>query len=158
MKTPDHIFFGLILVSIFFIGFWAGEKGIKETEKIVYRIDTIVRWDTVKEVVEKPVCRYIVRYDTTFVYVYDSIEVPVYIPIERKEYRTERYHAVIEGYHPELISLTTYPETKYITRTETHTITKRKRLGIGIQAGYGITKQGFSPYVGIGVQYNLFSF
>jgi len=34
-----------------------------------------------------------------------------------------------------------------------------KRFGIGIQAGYGITKEiTLSPYIGIGLSYNLFRF
>lgn len=33
-----------------------------------------------------------------------------------------------------------------------------KRLGLGINAGYGMTKEGLSPYVGIGIQYNIIEF
>ena len=35
---------------------------------------------------------------------------------------------------------------------------KRPALSIGLQAGYGASKDGVSPYVGIGISYNLISF
>jgi hypothetical protein len=35
---------------------------------------------------------------------------------------------------------------------------KAKRFGIGIQAGYGLTGDRLAPYIGVGVQYNLFTF
>ena len=35
---------------------------------------------------------------------------------------------------------------------------KQKKWGIGVNAGYGITKSGLSPYIGLGVNYNLISF
>lgn len=37
-------------------------------------------------------------------------------------------------------------------------IPKQKRFGLGVNAGYGISKNGLSPYIGLGVNYNLFSF
>lgn len=35
---------------------------------------------------------------------------------------------------------------------------KQKKFGIGIHIGYGISKYGFNPYIGVGLNYNLFSF
>lgn len=35
---------------------------------------------------------------------------------------------------------------------------KRKKWGLGISAGYGANKNGLSPYIGLGVNYNLLSF
>jgi hypothetical protein len=32
---------------------------------------------------------------------------------------------------------------------------KKKPFSIGVQTGYGITKSGLSPYVGLGLQYNI---
>ena len=37
-------------------------------------------------------------------------------------------------------------------------IKTKDRFSVGLQAGYGFTTDGFSPYVGLGVQINLFSF
>lgn len=35
---------------------------------------------------------------------------------------------------------------------------KQKKWGLGINAGYGISKSGLSPYIGLGVNYNLINF
>lgn len=86
----------------------------------------------------------------------DSIQVE--LPIEQKRYTDSTYTAYISGYKPRLDSIFIYP------RQEVLTITKRakpKRWSIGIHAGYGATLKGepqFSPYIGIGVSYNLFQF
>jgi hypothetical protein len=32
---------------------------------------------------------------------------------------------------------------------------KKKPVNVGIQTGYGITKNGLSPYVGFGLQFNI---
>lgn len=37
-------------------------------------------------------------------------------------------------------------------------IPKQKRIGLGVNAGYGISKSGLSPYIGLGVNYNLLNF
>lgn len=35
---------------------------------------------------------------------------------------------------------------------------KQKRFGLGVNVGYGISKSGLSPYIGLGVNYNLINF
>jgi hypothetical protein len=37
-------------------------------------------------------------------------------------------------------------------------VPKPKKLGIGFQIGYGVTKQGLSPVISVGLNYNLFTF
>lgn len=74
----------------------------------------------------------------------DSIYIPV--PIERKEYRTEDYRAVISGWHPRLESMEVYRQTIISTP-------KAKRWGLGVQAGVGYP-HGW--YVGVGVSYDLY--
>ncbi|MDR2911320.1 MAG: hypothetical protein LBV47_08180, partial [Bacteroidales bacterium] len=77
---------------------------------------------------------------------------------EQKEYKTDDYRAVIEGYVANLLSMEVYPETQIITKTKTVTVTKKNQWGVGIQAGYGITAGKLSPYIGVGVQWNLIGF
>uniref|UniRef100_UPI0035A0B328 DUF6808 domain-containing protein n=1 Tax=Prevotella heparinolytica TaxID=28113 RepID=UPI0035A0B328 len=69
-------------------------------------------------------------------------------------YQDSLYKAWVSGYRPKLDRLEIYP------RTTTHTITndiyhpaKKKRWGIGLQAGYGYPT---GWYVGVGVSCNLF--
>lgn len=48
-----------------------------------------------------------------------------------------------------------YTETTSI-RTYQVTVPKQKRLGVGVQAGYGLGAGGATPYIGVGMSYNLF--
>ena len=78
---------------------------------------------------------------------------------EYKEYQDSNYYARVSGVAPRLDELRIYPktvyETKYIYRD---VISKPKRWGIGVSAGYGVGKHGFSPIIGITVNYNFFQF
>lgn len=130
----------------------------KTVERIEFTTDTVIVRDTLILTVPKPEKVYIARIDTVFVPRYDTITRTVTIPIERKEYRTEDYLAVVEGYLPELVSMTLYPQTRYITNTETRSVKKNPHFGVGIQAGYGYSNNGLAPYIGVGIQYNLFTF
>ena len=120
------------------------------------RADTIIIRDTVRDIVLKPIKEYIVRIDTTYLPILiDSSgneiigdSAPVLIPITKKEYRTDQYRAIISGYHPNLDSIETYCKKEIITIQP-----KRKRWGVGLQAGYGYPG---GAYVGIGMSYNLF--
>lgn len=84
----------------------------------------------------------------------DSVSVE--IPITQKVYETDRYRAVVSGYKPSLDDIYIYQPTQIV-----QVKSKPKRWGVGIQVGYGVTLKQmpqFSPYVGVGVSYNLFQF
>lgn len=122
-------------------------------------IDTLIIRDTIRDTLLIPEKVYISRIDTVFLQsATDTVYREVIAPIERKEYKTNDYYAVIEGYRPNLLQMEVYPETKYITQTEVNTIKKKPRFGIGIQAGCGISRNGPSPYIGVGLQYNILTF
>ena len=78
---------------------------------------------------------------------------------EYKEYQDSNYYARVSGVAPRLDELRIYPktvyETKYIYRDVVH---KPKRWGIGVSAGYGVGKHGFSTVLAVTVNYNLFQF
>lgn len=78
---------------------------------------------------------------------------------EYKEYQDSNYYAKVSGVVPRLDELHVYPktiyETKYIYRDIVH---KPKRWGVGISAGYGICKNGFSSVLAVTVNYNLWQF
>ena len=82
----------------------------------------------------------------------------VVIPITQKVYEDSTYTAYVSGYRPQLDSLIFRMPREVVTVRE---CSKPKRWGIGVQVGYGMSVNGtpqFSPYIGIGVSYNLFSF
>lgn len=82
----------------------------------------------------------------------------VVVPITQKVYEDSIYTAYVSGYLPQLDSLIFRMPREVVTVRE---YSKPKRWGIGVQVGYGMSVNGtpqFSPYIGIGVSYNLFSF
>lgn len=140
--------------------------------------DTVYIKEIVRDTVLIPKEIYVARVDTVVINIpYESLapdnpiaadttsgmlsgnkEFNVLLPVERKVYETNFYRAVIEGYKPELLEMSVFPETKYVTSTEIRTVKKKTRLGVGLQAGYGVTGDKLKPYVGVGVQYNIISF
>ncbi len=84
----------------------------------------------------------------------------VVVPITQTVYEDSTYTAYVSGYRATLDSLIFRMPREITTITNTH-YQKPKRWSVSIQVGYGMTLKGtpqFSPYVGIGVSYNLFSF
>lgn len=137
---------------------------INETDVIVLT-DTLYIRDTIR--IEKPVPKFIKRIDTLLVQTKDTIRLNdtlyLALPREQKTYREKNYQAWISGYRPELDSIHIFRNTQQIiTSTTIQNKQKTRRWGIGIQAGYGLTKHQNiikpTPYIGIGLSYNLLIF
>ena len=143
-----------LMVGSFFFG--RATKVVEEVDTHIER-DTIIVRDTIREYYPQEVVRTIVRTERVEVPIirYDTIRevVEVEIPIEQREYKSEEYYAIVEGYNPRLKSIEVYPRTAYITTTET--IKERKRWGVsvGVQGGYGFTPKGWQPYAGVGISF-----
>lgn len=76
----------------------------------------------------------------------------VEISISQKEYSDDStYTAWVSGYRANLDSINVYNRT--ITKIIKE---KNKKWSIGIGTGIGYDGQGVRPYIGIGLQYNLF--
>lgn len=125
------------------------------------RVDTLVVRDTIVQ--EKPVYRTISQVRTEYVPVCDTIRIQdtlfVPVPIETKVYEDSLYRAEVSGYRASLDRLEIYQQERIITQTIPVQVKERKRWGIGVQAGYGVStpngKPVLSPYIGIGVSYDL---
>jgi len=97
--------------------------------------------------------------ETAFIDIHDTTF--VYLPREQRYYAEEegRLRLWVSGYDPKVDRY----EIDWIETTITETITpKPKRWGIGISAGYGAAMAAdktvvFSPFIGIGIQYNFLS-
>lgn len=129
------------------IGYGYGRRGARLSTPIagIIRIR-----DTVRDSIPYPVIETVVQEIPELFPVYitldgDTIHDSIYIsvPILSKEYKTENYRAWVSGYKPSLDSVWVYPE-KIIIRE------KPRKWGIGVIAGYGIGRNGLSPYVGVG--------
>ncbi len=153
----------LILVIPFLVGFLIGYSSHfrRPGTTLVERVDTLTVHDTIVRETPVFVDRYLLRTDTVKLAVHDTTlrvdSVLVDVPIERRIYQEDSlYRAVVSGYRPSLDSLMVYRTTTEITKFVP--VPQRKRWGIGVQAGYGFSRQGISPYVGVGVSYNLINF
>ena len=121
--------------------------------------DTIItnRIDTVRDTVPVPVYESVVD---SFPFVVpvpvpgDTVRDTLYLPITQKTYKDSLYTAYVSGYRAKLDSIEVYSKTRTMF---VRGRVKRKRFGLGVQAGYGITGNKLSPYVGVGVSYNLFA-
>lgn len=139
------------------IGVQYGRRQCGEPETIVVtRVDTLVRVDTLHHPYPVPV----------EVRVVDSIPYPVpvpgdtvwvQLPREQKVYADSSFRAVVSGYQPSLDSIDVYNREVFVSRDRTVYV-QPGRWSVGVQAGVGVAKAGLTPYVGVGVQYRLFSF
>ena len=155
-------------VLCFLVSYMAGGYHFRDTTKMTVRTDTLHDTVTVREppavaevavrtdTVLLPVVRVRTRTDTALLTSdgpKDSVRAVV--PITQKTYADSTYKAWVSGYNPKLDSIQVYRQTVVTTKTET--VVKKRRIGIGVQAGYGYGFQhrGFEPYVGLGVSWNF---
>lgn len=145
---PWHV---ILILALCFICFIVGRRTKKAGILRVEKMDTLeipvpvpVQEIEIGEV-EIPYPIFLYRKGDT-VRIPDTIYVPV--PISRKTYETGDYKAVISGYMPNLESMTLYRKKEVVYE-------KERRFGIGITAGYGIGRNGLSPYLGIGGYYRI---
>ena len=146
-------------LAVFYAGRnWAIKRDISGYAE---RVDTLVVRDTIVQ--EKPVYRTISQVRTEYVPVCDTIRIQdtlfVPVPIATKVYEDSLYRAEVSGYRASLDRLEIYQQERIITQTIPVQVKERKRWGIGVQAGYGVStpngKPVLSPYIGIGVSYDL---
>lgn len=142
---------GVLLLC--FISFLFGKTCKKKEIIHNTEIDTVI--DTIIQSI--PVPQYIVDvgeveipFPMDAIVEKDTIKDTVYIniPIQRKTYNTDDYRAVISGYRPNLDTMIIYHKKEIIYE-------KSRRWGIGLAAGYGVGREGFSPYLGAVVYYRI---
>lgn len=143
---------GILALCAF--SFCLGRRRQKEVIPETYR-DTVIISSVDTLTVEKPTYFTSRITDTIYVPIRETDTLYVKLPFEEREYRDSLYRALVSGYMPSLDLIEIYPrtETKIVTiQTEKKVKTK---WGLGVQAGYGFSANGVSPYVGIGISYNL---
>ncbi len=141
------------------VGYYYGFSRAEIGEVIT---DTIVRTDTVREreivvrdsVVARTVVKTLPVVRTDTVVRTDSVEVVV--PIVSKCYEGADYRAWVSGYEPSLDSIDVFRRTETVTVTNTIRQPK-KRFGLGVQVGVGFNGK-ITPYVGVGLTYNILTF
>ena len=128
-------------------------------ERIVSRVDTLYVRDTLTVYKPSKVTRTVkdtvrvtVR-ETQIDTMHDTVF--VYLPQESIVWQDDRCIVYAHGINPQVDSVTHFNSGAVVTRTVTE---RPKRWGIGISAGYGMSKDGLSPYIGLGISYNIIRF
>ena len=156
-KTLAYIALVLILVLGILVGYWFRGLRIRPDVPPDVKPDTLWLHDTVRIPKPYPVKEQVTD---TFYLAYpvpqkDTVYIP--LPITSKEYHGEDYDAWVSGYRPSLDSIYIYHKTAIVevpVIKEVH-----KKWGVGIQAGATyLPNTGFTPYVGVGISYNLLTF
>ena len=163
LKIITLVFAVLLIFNIVnAVGYFVNERRNAHLGEMKVKADTLFVYDTI--FIEKPVFKKVEIIDTIRMPVpitdtlmlYDTIF--VHLPIEQRQYSDPSYTAWVSGYRPQLDSIQIYQQTEYITK-EVKTVTKPKRWGIGLQAGYGVSLhkgQVFpAPYIGVGLSYSI---
>lgn len=152
----------LVGVLLFLVGRWTAPEPPVVSEDV--KVVTKVVCDTVT--IERPVERYVHTTDSILVAVRDTVCVRdtlyISLPREVKVYEDDRYRAEVSGYRPSLDRIDIYQQTQIVEKEVVRTVEgkKRTRWGVGVTAGYGVTigrQPAFSPYVGVGINYNIIS-
>ncbi len=174
MEIKDRLIWSFLgALAGFLIAHFVGVGRFAEGAAIETRVDTV--HDTIRDVRPPAVAERILGKrtenaffhtrnleknipDTVLRIVHDTIkdEYTVDVPITQRVYRMYgSYTAWVSGYRPCLDSIAVYD--RIITKTSVLR-EKYKRFAVGVHAGYGVGRDGLSPYVGIGVSYRLFGF
>ena len=143
-----------LVIALILASYFVGRRTPTEVEIIKRDTITVVKTDTIRITKVKEIEKRVV--DTILVAVKDTIILNdttyIQLPREQKIYTGENYKAWVSGYRPKLDSLNIYQKT--IIKEVTNTI--EKNWGLGVMGGYGITKDGLSPFIGVGVYYKIF--
>lgn len=140
----------VILLAVICIAAWFRPLESLPTEiRTETKIKTVVKVETL--LISPPIAPLLVIRLTDTMRIGDTV-----VHRDQAYYEDSLYRAWVSGYRPRLDSLQVFPRT--VTNTVTndvyHTIKvkDKRRLGLGLQAGYGYPG---GAYIGVGVSYNL---
>lgn len=156
----------IVLIGVMTYDFYVTHKLIEQTKSEILEVhDTLVKYHTDTIFHEKPVYinKQIVRTDTVQLYDIKQDSVYVELPYIQKEFKDSLYEAWVSGYQDvNLDSIRVFKEKQILEINNTKYVTKYKNrpfsLGIQVGAQYNFITKHPEPYLGFGVQYNLFSF
>lgn len=157
MRNSVILLFALLVVGA--IGFIAGRKTAKTGgfETIVERVDTLVIRDTIVAYKPKYITKRVV--DTAYVPVTDTIRMKdtlfLVLPREQVVWEDSLARVYASGINPQVDSVFHYRTEKVINHIVP--VKVQSRWGLGVQGGVGFGKDGVTPYVGVGVSYNILS-
>lgn len=161
MRPEKYILMGMGIVVAILIGFLVGRRCPRNSpgEPPTPRVDTLFIRDTFKVTEPKFITRRVV--DSIPYPVTDTIRVrdTLFVLLERQQVTWEDSLARVyaSGVDPVVDSVIHFTKEMVITKEIPVIRVKKTRWGIGVQAGVGAGKDGLTPYLGVGVSYNLLS-
>ena len=165
MKGWQYILTGVGIAVAVLIGFLIGQQHPQKSpvEPIKEKVDTLLIFDTIT--LTKPVFVEKIQLDSVYMPVTDTLwkhdTLYVYLVREQIQWQDSLCRVYASGINPQVDSVTHFVQETIITREIPVPVKVKSRWGLGIQVGYGAGVNGkqvyLTPYVGVGISYNILS-
>ena len=165
MKGWQYILTGVGIAVAVLIGVLIGQKHPQKSpvEPIKEKVDTLLIFDTIT--LTKPVFVEKIKLDSVLIPVTDTLwkhdTLYVYLEREQIQWQDSLCRVYASGINPQVDSVTHFVQETIITREISVPVKVKSRWGLGIQVGYGAGINGkqvyMTPYVGVGISYNILS-
>ena len=161
MNGYEKVMTILCVILLILIGILIGQKHRQKLplEPTEIKVDTLVIRDTIMQY--KPIFVDKIKVDSVLVPVKDTIvirdSVYIYMDREKVTWRDSLCEVYASGIMASVDSVKHFQEYKYITIETQVPVKVKSHWGLGVNAGYGVGKGGFTPYIGVGISYNLLS-
>ena len=161
MNRYEKVMTILCVILLILIGILIGQKHRQKlpVEPPEIKVDTLVVRDTIMQY--KPIFVDKIKVDSVLIPVKDTIVIrdSVYIYMDREKitWRDSLCEVYASGIMPQVDSVRHFQEYKYITIETQVPVKVKSHWGLGVNAGYGVGKGGFTPYIGVGISYNILS-
>ena len=165
MKGWQCILTGVGIAVAVLIGFLIGQQHPQKSpvEPIKEKVDTLLIFDTIT--LTKPVFVEKIQLDSVYMPVTDTLwkhdTLYVYLEREQIQWQDSLCRVYASGINPQVDSVTHFVQETIITREISVPVKVKSRWGLGIQVGYGAGINGkqvyMTPYVGVGISYNILS-
>ena len=165
MKGWQYILTGVGIAVAVLIGFLIGQQHPQKSpvEPIKEKVDTLLIFDTIT--LTKPIFVEKIQLDSVYMPVTDTLwkhdTLYVYLVREQIQWQDSLCRVYASGINPQVDSVTHFVQEAIITREISVPVKVKSRWGLGIQVGYGAGVNGkqvyLTPYVGVGISYNILS-
>ena len=165
MKGWQYILTGVGIAVAVLIGVLIGQKHPQKSpvEPIKEKVDTLLIFDTIT--LSKPVFVEKIKLDSVLIPVTDTLwlhdTLYVYLEREQIQWQDSLCRVYASGVNPQVDSVTHFVRETIVNREISVPVKVKSRWGLGIQVGYGAGINGkqvyLTPYVGVGISYNILS-
>ena len=165
MKGWQYILTGVGIAVAVLIGFLIGQQHPQKSpvEPIKEKVDTLLIFDTIT--LTKPVFVEKIQLDSVYMPVTDTLwkhdTLYVYLVREQIQWQDSLCRVYASGINPQVDSVTHFVQETIVNREISVPVKVKSRWGLGIQVGYGAGVNGkqvyLTPYVGVGISYNILS-